>query len=64
MLAGVSPDATMKANTPPVDSPTYSTDIVTFVNANVPDTWNGKQVNFLQIERIDIPKAPGETHSR
>jgi hypothetical protein len=41
-------DPTMKANTPPVDSPTYSTDIVTFVNANVPDTWNGKQVNFLQ----------------
>jgi hypothetical protein len=38
----------MKANTPPVDSPTYSTDIVTFVNANVPDSWNGKSVNFLQ----------------
>ena len=43
-----SADATMKANTPPVDSPTYSTDIVTFVNANVPDTWNAEPVNFLQ----------------
>ena len=41
-------DPTMKANTPPVDSPTYSTDIVTFVNGNVPDAWNGKPVNFLQ----------------
>jgi hypothetical protein len=41
-------DPTMKANTPPVDSPTYSTDINSFINANVPDTWNGKPVNFLQ----------------
>jgi hypothetical protein len=41
------PDATMKANTPPVSSPTYSTDIVTFVNANVPNTFNGQPVNFL-----------------
>ena len=42
------PDATMKANTPPVSSPTYSTDIVNFVDANVPDTFNGQPVNFLQ----------------
>jgi hypothetical protein len=41
------PDPAMKANTPPVSSPTYSTDIVTFVNANVPNTFNGQPVNFL-----------------
>jgi hypothetical protein len=41
------PDPTMKANTPPVSSPTYSTDIVTFVNQNVPNTFNGQPVNFL-----------------
>jgi hypothetical protein len=41
------PDAQMKASTPPVSSPTYSTDIVTFVNQNVPNTFNGQPVNFL-----------------
>jgi hypothetical protein len=41
------PDATLKSNTPQVGSPTYSTDIINFVNQNVPDTWNGQQVNFL-----------------
>ncbi|TMF06521.1 MAG: Ig-like domain repeat protein [Chloroflexi bacterium] len=40
------PDPTMKSNTPQVGSPTYSTDIINFVNQNVPDTWNGQQVNF------------------
>jgi IPT/TIG domain-containing protein len=43
-----SPDPTMKANTPSVTDPDYSTKIVDFVNANVPDTWNGQPVNFLQ----------------
>jgi hypothetical protein len=42
------PDATLKANTPPVSSPTYATDIVNFINTNVPDTFNGQPVNFLQ----------------
>jgi hypothetical protein len=41
------PDPTMKNNTPPVSSPTYSTDIITFVNQNVPNTFNGQPVNFL-----------------
>src|SRR5207302_3538612 len=36
------PDPTMKSNTPQVGSPTYSTDIINFVNQNVPDTWNGQ----------------------
>jgi hypothetical protein len=40
------PDATMKANTPPVGSPTYAVDINNFVQANVPDTFNGQPVNF------------------
>ena len=43
-----SPDPTLKANTPPVSSPTYSTDIVTFVNQNVPGTFAGQPVNFNQ----------------
>jgi hypothetical protein len=42
------PDPTLKNNTPPVGSPTYSTDIVNFVNQNVPDTFSGQPVNFLQ----------------
>ena len=32
-------DETMKNNTPPVSDPNYSTNIVTFVNTNVPDTF-------------------------
>jgi hypothetical protein len=41
------PDPTMKANTPPVTDPNYSTAIVSFVNQNVPNTYNGQPVNFL-----------------
>lgn len=41
-------DPNLKANTPPVSSPTYSTDISTFVQSNVPDTFNGQPVNFQQ----------------
>jgi hypothetical protein len=41
-------DDAMKANTPPVSDPNYSTNIINFVNQNVPDSWNGQQVNFLQ----------------
>lgn len=42
------PDTTLKNNTPQVGSPTYSVDILNFVQQNVPDTFNGQQVNFLQ----------------
>jgi hypothetical protein len=42
------PDPTMKNNTPQVGSPTYSTDIVNFVNQNVPDMFSGQAVNFNQ----------------
>jgi hypothetical protein len=38
----------MKANTPPVSDPDYSTKIMAFVQTNVPDTFNGQPVNFLQ----------------
>jgi hypothetical protein len=41
------PDAAMKASTPPVSDPNYSTAIVAFVNQNVPNTFNGQPVNFL-----------------
>jgi hypothetical protein len=42
------PDTTMKNNTPPVGSPTYAVDINNFVQQNVPDTFSGQPVNFLQ----------------
>jgi hypothetical protein len=42
------PDDALKAKTPPVSSPTYSTDILPFVQANTPDTFNGQPVNFWQ----------------
>jgi len=42
------PDATLKNNTPQVDSPGYATDISSFINQNVPDSFNGQPVNFLQ----------------
>jgi hypothetical protein len=42
------PDPVMKADTPQVGSPNYSADIVTFINQNVPDTFDGQPVNFLQ----------------
>jgi hypothetical protein len=42
------PDATLKNNTPQVGSPTYATDITNFVSQNVPDTFSGQPVNFMQ----------------
>jgi hypothetical protein len=41
------PDETMKANTPPVSDPNYAADMQMFVNQNVPNTYGGQQVNFL-----------------
>jgi len=41
-------DPTLKNNTPQVGSPTYAADIVNFMQQNVPDTFNGQPVNFLQ----------------
>ncbi|MDQ6740291.1 MAG: DUF4982 domain-containing protein, partial [Actinomycetota bacterium] len=41
-------DPTLKNSTPAVSSPTYSTDISTFVQANVPDTFSGQPVSFQQ----------------
>jgi hypothetical protein len=42
------PDSTIKNNTPQVGASTYATDISTFINQNVPDSFNGQPVNFLQ----------------
>jgi hypothetical protein len=47
------PDATLKNNTPPVGSPSYATDISSFVSQNVPDAFNGQPVNFLQTFNAD-----------
>ncbi|MBO0882881.1 MAG: hypothetical protein J2P17_21605 [Mycobacterium sp.] len=41
------PDNTMKANTPQVSDPNYSTAIITFINQNVPNTFSGQPVGFL-----------------
>jgi hypothetical protein len=41
------PDPTMKANTPQVSDPNYSTAIIAFINQNVPNTFAGQPVNFL-----------------
>src|SRR5207342_3390270 len=41
-------DPAMKADTPAVGSPTYDADMNAFIVANVPDTFNGQPVNFLQ----------------
>jgi hypothetical protein len=67
------PDPTMKANTPPVSSPTYSQDIITFINANVPNSFNGQPVNFLNYFNTQgsltiwgapiSPPAPDPTNS-
>jgi hypothetical protein len=42
------PDATLKANTPPVSSPTYAADITAFIEQNVPNDANGQPVKFLE----------------
>ena len=42
------PDPTLKNNTPQVGSPTYSTDILDFINKNVPDQFAGQPVGFLE----------------
>jgi hypothetical protein len=41
-------DPTLKNNTPQVGSPTYGVDILAFIDQNVPDTYAGQPVNFLQ----------------
>jgi hypothetical protein len=42
------PDITVKNNTPQVGASTYATDITNFVKQNVPDSFSGQPVNFLQ----------------
>jgi hypothetical protein len=42
------PDITLKNNTPQVAAPTYAADVSAFINENVPDSFNGQPVNFLQ----------------
>jgi hypothetical protein len=42
------PDPGLKSSTPQVDSPTYATDILEFVRADAPDTFNGRPVGFGQ----------------
>jgi len=42
------PDPTLKNNTPQVGSPSYSTDILNFINQNVPDQFSGQPVGFLE----------------
>ncbi|HEX8967112.1 MAG TPA: hypothetical protein VF937_04475 [Chloroflexota bacterium] len=42
------PDTALKNSTPPVSSPTYSADIISFIGQNVPDAFGGQPVNFLQ----------------
>jgi hypothetical protein len=42
------PDQTIKNNTPPVSSPSYSSDIIAFINQVVPNSFNGQQVGFLE----------------
>ena len=39
----------MKANTPPVSDPNYSTAIIAFVNQNVPNTFNGSARQLPQL---------------
>jgi hypothetical protein len=42
------PDAGLKARTPQVADPNYSTTIIPFVQATAPDTFGGQAVNFFQ----------------
>jgi hypothetical protein len=42
------PDDAMKNATPQVSDPDYSQRIIPFVQANVPDDWNGRSVEFFQ----------------
>ena len=55
-------DESMKNSTPPVSSPTYATDIVTFVRNNAPDTFQGQPVNFGQTFFSTVsPQQAGTT---
>ena len=55
-------DPTLIAATPKVDTPEYSTDIVTFIERNVPNEFAGQPVRFLDKFRgtVDLASAfPG-----
>ena len=42
------PDPSVVGATPPVSSPTYATDIISFTQQNAPDTFEGQPVNYFQ----------------
>ncbi|MBV9603150.1 MAG: hypothetical protein JOZ87_40790 [Chloroflexi bacterium] len=42
------PDPSVVGATPPVSSPTYATDIITFTQQNAPNTFEGQPVNYFQ----------------
>ncbi|MBV9327278.1 MAG: hypothetical protein JO352_26315, partial [Chloroflexi bacterium] len=42
------PDPSVVGSTPPVTSPTYGTDIITFTQQNAPNTFEGQPVNYFQ----------------
>lgn len=42
------PDPSLSAAAPPVDDPSYVTDVVAFLRAQVPDTFEDQPVNFLR----------------
>jgi hypothetical protein len=56
------PDDALKAGTPAVGSPDYDDAILQFVDAVVPNTWNGQPVSFLDTFNstggLDIWGAP------
>lgn len=49
------PDPTIQAGAPPISSPTYSTDILTFIQQNAPNTYAGKQTNFYNTFASQVP---------
>jgi hypothetical protein len=53
------PDPSLAAQAPQVGSPTYANDVVNFVRAVSPDTWNGLPVNFFTTFNRAVPPPPG-----
>jgi hypothetical protein len=51
------PDPSVQAAAPQPGSPSYSTDIITFIQQNAPNTFNGRPVNFYNTFASQVPIA-------
>jgi hypothetical protein len=51
------PDPSVQGGVPQISSPTYNQDVITFIQQNAPNTFNGRQTNFYNTFAGQVPVA-------